>query len=415
MKSNTFKIAVGGKEDVFTIEPENLKTVLSLKFKDYSLGIFTNNGAEWTHSREMLRPNFARDRVRDLDSFESHVKELMENIPTDGSEIDLCDLFFRLTMDASTELLFGESTRTLSSRTEQASGAEFALAFNRAQDFMSWLIRYGRFKIFLSHGQFKKDTKVIHDFVDKYVDKGLARREKILSEPKSDHYLFLDEIVRQTTDRYRIRSELLNILLAGRDTTASLLSNVWWTLARNPQMYARLRQEVSTLDGRQPTFDELREMKFLQAVLKESLRLHPQVPWNFREALVDTVLPLGGGKDGLSPCLVPKGTNVSWSNYAMHRRTDMFGPDAEVFRPERWLEDGLRPGWEYLPFNGGPRVCLGQQFALNEAGYTTARLVQEFSALKPMDPEEPWREMLTLTCVNLGGCKVSMTPATAAH
>ncbi|KAF2157591.1 cytochrome P450 [Myriangium duriaei CBS 260.36] len=426
MGTNTFAIGVSGKTDICTIEPENLKTIQSLRFKDYSLGhgreahfipclgrgVFTNNGTEWQHSREMLRPNFARDRVRDLDTFEVHIRHLLDAIPTDGSVVDLSDLFFRLTMDSSTEFLFGESTGTLTPGLEKASGSQFALAFNRAQEFMSWLVRYGNFAWMVPRRQFKQDIKVIQDFVDTYVEKGLARRSQVLAE-KSDHYLFLDELVRQTTDRYRIRSELLNILLAGRDTTASLLTNVWWIMSKHQNIWNKLKAEVELLGGRHPTFEEMREMKYLQAILKESLRLHPQVAFNFREAVVDTVLPLGGGPDGKSPCLVRKGQNVSWSNYAMHRRTDFFGEDAAEFRPERWIDEGLRPGWEYLPFNGGPRICLGQQFALNEASYTTVRLVQEFSGMISRDPE-PWRESLTLTCVGLGGCKISMIPTSKA-
>jgi cytochrome P450 len=100
----------------------------------------------------------------------------------------------------------------------------------------------------------------------------------------------------------------------------------------------------------------------------------------------------------------------------MHRRKDFFGEDAEEFRPERWLDDpvtgkkGLRTSsWEFLPFNGGPRVCLGQQFALTEAGYTTVRLCQAFSGIESRDPE-PWTEFLMLTCVSLNGAKVVLTP-----
>lgn len=78
--------------------------------------------------------------------------------------------------------------------------------------------------------------------------------------------------------------------------------------------------------------------------------------------MADTVLPLGGGPDGKSPLFIPKGRLVSWSLYTMHRRKDLYGDDAEDFRPERW--DTLRPGWEYLPFNGGPRICLGRESSL---------------------------------------------------
>lgn len=94
-----------------------------------------------------------------------------------------------------------------------------------------------------------------------------------------------------------------------------------------------------------------------------------------------------------------------------------FVKDAEEFKPERWLDDpttgrkGLRPGWEYLPFNGGARICLGQQFALNEASYTTIRLCQAFSDIESRDAGV-WTESLTLTCVNFNGAKVALKPAT---
>lgn len=106
---------------------------------------------------------------------------------------------------------------------------------------------------------------------------------------------------------------------------------------------------------------------------------------------------------------------MGWSVYTMHRRKDYYGEDAEEFRPERWIDDpltgkkGLRPGWEYLPFNGGARICLGQQFALTEASYTTVRMCQAFKAIESRDVR-PWQEGLTLTCVNANGAKVGLTP-----
>lgn len=76
-------------------------------------------------------------------------------------------------------------------------------------------------------------------------------------------------------------------------------------------------------------------------------------------SVVDTVLPLGGGPDGKSPIFVPAGRQVGWHLYTIHRRKDIYGEDAEEFRPERW--ETLRPGWEFLPFNGGPRICIGRK------------------------------------------------------
>ena len=86
------------------------------------------------------------------------------------------------------------------------------------------------------------------------------------------------------------------------------------------------------------------------------------MPVNSREAVRDTVLPVGGGPDGTSPVLVHKGEGVGYCVYAMHRRKDLYGEDAGVFRPERWEGDELKDiGWGYLPFNRGPRVCLGRK------------------------------------------------------
>jgi cytochrome P450 len=122
----------------------------------------------------------------------------------------------------------------------------------------------------------------------------------------------------------------------------------------------------------------------------------------------DTIIPRGGGPDGSGPVFVPKGDVVVYWSYAMHRRTDLYGADADEYRPERW--ETLRPGWEYLPFNGGPRICLGQQYALTEAGYVTVRLLQEFKELVCRD-DGPWRENLTLTLCSLNGTKVGLIPA----
>ena len=378
-------------------------------------GIFTTNGAAWQHSREMLRPNFVRSQVGDLPTFEAHVKHLVAAVPLDGSTVDLSELFFRLTMDSATEFLFGESTESLT----KPSAEGFAESFNRGQDHIANASRWGRWaKLIPANKQWKYDQSFIHNFVDYYVQKNLAKKHELLEQKsnadKSGRYVFIDELTRQTSDPIQIRSELLNILLAGRDTTASLLTNVWYTMSKRPEIWKKLQAEVAALGGEIPDYEQLRNMKYLKAILNESLRLYPVVPANSREAFEDTVLPLGGGRDGSAPLFVKKGDLMLWSVYTMHRRKDFYGEDAEDFRPERWLDDpasgrkGLRPGWEYLPFNGGARICLGQQFALTEASYTTVRLCQAFSGIESRDPE-PWREQLTLTCVNFGGAKVALT------
>jgi cytochrome P450 len=318
----------------------------------------------------MLRPNFVKSQVGDLATFEHHVEHLIQAIPRDGSTVDLQDLFFRLTIDSSTEFLFGESTNCLAPGVSTVSNSKFAEAFNRGQHAIANHARFGKLAVLFPDRQFPQDTKYVHDFVDAFVKIGLARKktldvEKAAVDGGKQRYVFLDELVKQTDDPIAIRAELLNILLAGRDTTASLLSNVWFMLSKRPDVWSSLKAEVDTLNGEQPTFEQMKNMKYLRAVINESLRFHPVVPSNSREALVDTVLPLGGGPDGKSPLFCKKGQVVSWSIYTMHRRKDFYGEDADEFRPERWLDTeekkGLRPGWEFLPFNGGPRICIGRE------------------------------------------------------
>jgi cytochrome P450 len=145
------------------------------------------------------------------------------------------------------------------------------------------------------------------------------------------------------------------------------------------------------------------------------LRMFPPIANNGRMAIRDTVLPVGGGPDGTAPLLVTKGTSVIFSVYVMHRRTDLWGPSAEDFQPERWGSDSEhkgRHGWEYLPFLGGPRICPGQKFASTQIIHVLARLAHEFEELQNLDPNE-WREQWTLSIAPKDGVKVRFVPAAA--
>ena len=131
-------------------------------------------------------------------------------------------------------------------------------------------------------------------------------------------------------------------------------------------------------------------MKYLQAILNETLRLYPVVPFNLRAALRDTTLPRGGGPDGSSPVGMPQGTPIAYSVLTMHRRSDLYPPASPTFSPisefspERWAH-WTPKSWQYLPFNGGPRICIGQQFALTEMAYTIVRVFQRFQLLHEGD------------------------------
>jgi cytochrome P450 len=266
---------------------------------------------------------------------------------------------------------------------------------------------------------FHQSCKRIHDFADYYVNLALTSDFSSLTKidaagsPKRDKYIFLRELAAQTRDPIELRSQLLNILLAGRDTTAGLLGWTFYTLVRHPEIHAKLRAIILDRFGTysQPhsiTFANLKSCTYLQHVLNEILRLYPNVPLNSRRSVRDTTLPRGGGPDGKSPIYIPKSTEINYSVHIMHHRKDVWGEDVEDFKPDRW--EGKKVGWDYLPFNGGPRICLGQQFALTEAGYVIVRLMQRFEVLENMDERKEIRHTLSVT-TSTDGCWVRLKEA----
>ncbi|KAL8677969.1 MAG: hypothetical protein Q9186_005635 [Xanthomendoza sp. 1 TL-2023] len=377
----TFKCNSMGANAVYTIDPENVKTVLSLKFQDYRLGqrredafvpllghgIFTTDGEAWKHSRRLLHPSFARRQIGSLDLYERHLKNLSSLIPQDGcSAVDLQSLFFDFTIDTATELFCGQSSFCLAPEKQVTMSAKFAEAFNRSQRTIANGVALGPVAAVTHTPTFNKDRQTVHGFVDQFVRRALdtqKNKDSTASQGSEDdgeeHASFIDRWAQQVKDPIRLRGELLNVILAGRDTTASLLSNFWFVLAKRPDIWKKLQGEIGFLEGQAPTLDQLKALTYLRYCLNESLRLHPPIPVNFRTSVRDTTLPFGGGADGQSPVMVSAGTLVYYHVYSMHRLESIYGPDAADFKPERW--ESIRPGWGFLPFNGGPRICLGRK------------------------------------------------------
>ncbi|PWY75532.1 cytochrome P450 [Aspergillus heteromorphus CBS 117.55] len=403
------QVSIGGVEMYGTAEPENIKALLATQFQDFGLGsrhreffpllgngIFTLDGAGWTHARGLLRPQFTRDQVADLDLMDGHVARMIDLIPQDGSSFDIQRLFFLLTIDSATHFLFGESVGSMGSsdasileKTAVGDAQGFADAFNTAQEYLAARSRALGFYWLINPKEFREANRRVHEVVDHYVRRALESKRH--PEKQSGRYIFAEALAADNDDPRVLRDNMLNILLAGRDTTASLLSSSFFYLARHPAVWTKLRRAVvgEFGDATHPIGDithaRLKDLRDLRHFLNEVLRLQPPVPLNFRVAQKDTSLPVGGGPDGKSPVYVRKGQLVTYSVYAMHRRTDFYGPDAHEFRPERWEENSKR-GWEYLPFNGGPRICLGQQYALTEASFTLVKLLQRFDRLENAGP-----------------------------
>ncbi|RAL13708.1 cytochrome P450 [Aspergillus homomorphus CBS 101889] len=435
--SPTFSLTgLGGVPIVSTAEPENLKALLATQFHDFCLGtrhrefypllgdgIFTLDGAGWSHARALLRPQFTRDQVADLDLMDGHVSRLIELIPKNGTVFDIQRLFFLLTIDSATHFLFGESVNAMHSsgdtgvleKTAVGGAQGFAKAFSLSQEYLFTRNCFMGLYWLVNPKEFQDANKRVHEVVDHYVRLALAPKKN--PEKSAGRYIFAEALAAETDDPRVLRDNMLNILLAGRDTTASLLSSAFFFLARHPHVWGRLRQTIVEEfgDSAHPrgkiTQARLKDVSYLRYFLNEVLRLLPPVPLNFRVAVKDTSLPMGGGPDGKAPVFVRKGQLVTYSVYAMHRREDIYGPDAKSFRPERWEENASR-GWEFLPFNGGPRICLGQQYALTEASYTLVRLLQHFDRIENAAPtmEEP-RIQFNLTMSHLHGVDIRLYPA----
>lgn len=128
-----------------------------------------------------------------------------------------------------------------------------------------------------------------------------------------------------------------------------------------------------------------------------------------RGCLSPTILPDGGGAEGTQPIYVRSGDAISINFFTLHRDSEIFGPDPEDFRPERWAD--IRPTWEFLPFGGGARHCPAQQLALFWVAYTLVRMLMEYREVRNEDNTEEFVENMKLNMESYNGAKVSLVMA----
>ncbi|KAG8684502.1 hypothetical protein FRC08_013659, partial [Ceratobasidium sp. 394] len=315
---------------------------------------------------------------------------------------DFQSLAQHFTLDSSAEFLFGHSVRSLDSplaypHSPQPNhdSAAFANAFQHVQEHVmtrfSLDVLWPWFELW--RDRTGEDMRVIDSFIKPIMKKKLEEYHTNGDRPieKEDH-TFLDDLIQRTKDEKLIKDQILNILLAGRDSTASTLTFTVYLLAMDPAVIAKLRTEIINHVGpsEYPTPEHFKEMKYLRAVIDETLRLFPPLPINERTSTRPTVLKSSGGKS----FYIPAGANVNFSVMHMQRRKDLWGPDADYFDPERWFDErqkkyvGSNPSI-FLPFNAGPRNCLGQQFAYNIMSFFLVRLLQRFEAIELVPEAQP--------------------------
>jgi len=454
-----------GQHILHTVEPRNVQAVLATRFKDFEngeirhhqfgpllgYGILTSDGPAWEHYRALLKPQFSREQISDLNVAERHVQHLFQALPVNGDGWtegwDILELFYRFTLDVITEFLIGRSVNLQLAALDKAADATQASAeayfrdeFTVAQETLMWRIRMQSLYWLMDSRAFRRACARCRRFIDQYVAIALnpnrlaAEKNARATDRAKEKYVLLDKLAETTQDPIELRDQLLQLLTAGRDTTATSLAFIFWTLARHPEAWMKVRGEVFRIfgaegQGEEITFAKLKSARYVQYVINETLRLYPVAPLNNRIAVRDSVLPVGGGPDGKGPIAVRKGTLVNFSDYIMHRREDIWGKDVLEWKPERWVD--RKHGWEYIPFNGGPRICIGressyavasseakklklttnecpEQFALTEISFVMVRMAQRFEKIEPLDPGEELIKGLRLTLVPRNGVKIRL-------
>ncbi|KAJ1333031.1 cytochrome P450 monooxygenase [Microdochium nivale] len=387
---------LGRQRNIITRDPEHIKTILTTKFSDFGKGddfhrlwkpflgdsIFVTDGPMWQHSRSLIRPMFITEKVSDLETFDRWTQKLLAKLPTSGVAVDIMDLFYRMTLDITTDFLLGATTDSLNNPRN-----EFSVAFNDVQSTMTYLTTIGPLEKFVLRGKLNRDIAKLDEFVMPFIQQALNLPQSELDKlSKSDKgFTFLHSVVRQTRDPQVLRDQIVAVLLAGRDTTAATLSWAFYELSNRPEAWRRLRCEVLDSIGPTgtPTYENLKNMTYLRHTISEILRLYPAVPYNLRTALHDTTLP---GRDGGPEVAVLAGDNVMYSAFVMQRRPELYPPVSDkfahpsIFSPERW-EHWTPNHWQYVPFNGGPRICVGQNFALTEMAFCMVRILQKYEQI----------------------------------
>lgn len=221
---------------------------------------------------------------------------------------------------------------------------------------------------------------------------------------------FLVDMRGADVDDRQLRDDLMTMLIAGHETTAAVLTWAVFLLAQNPSKMKKAQEEVDLVLGKgRPNFELLKELKYIRLIVAETLRLFPQPPLLIRRALKPDTLPGGynGDKNGYP---IPAGTDIFISVYNLHR-SPYFWDNPRDFEPERFqvnkASDGIE-GWDgfdpsrspgalypneiisdfsFLPFGGGPRKCVGDQFALMESTIALAMLLQKFDVQLKGSPE----------------------------
>jgi cytochrome P450 len=370
-------------EQVLVTQSRNFIKHFALRLNRLLLGngLLVSEGDFWLRQRRLIQPAFVRQGVVGYaEVMVSHAERLLADWH-DGDTRDLHADMTRLTLEIAARTLFGadvagdapevgEALRVALARYDKRIGGIYPLP--------AWLPTPGNRRLLRA---VRRLDEVIYRFIRERRESGADRRDVLSLLLRAR-----DEEGGRMTDR-QLRDEAMTLFLAGHETTALALTWTGYLLAQHPPAHDRLLEELrAVLGGRAPEAADLPRLPFTEHVVLESMRLYPPVYAFGREALRDCEV-MGYA--------IPARTTVFMSQWAMHRDPRWFH-EPEKFLPERWA-DGLAqrlPKFAYFPFGGGPRLCVGNTFAMVEAVLVLATLARRFRfELAPGQEIVPWPSM----------------------
>lgn len=392
------RFGILGRQFVLLADPELIREVLVEKAelfpkaqRDVEIlgrflgkGLVTNNGASHRRQRKLAQPAFHHRRIQAYAETMVDYAAAQTDGWHEGEFYDIGEEMRRLTMYIVAKTLFDVDHDEI-----EAFAAGVGVSIHNLQQ-----ISDERFDELFSLPDWlptarNRLDRRSRETLDAAVDQIIAlRRSQAVDGEVPDRgdllsmlMLARDEDGRPMDDQ-QLRDEVVTLFVAGHETTSNALTWTWLLLAQHPGVAAQLHAELDAALGvedsrRLPTLADLSQLPYTLQVIKESMRLYPPV-WvlNTRTASEDTTI---------GEYVVPKGTNVFISQYVMHRQARFF-PDPARFDPARWTPEfeASLPKFAYMPFGGGPRVCIGNSFAMMEAQLLLAAIAQRWDlALLP--------------------------------
>lgn len=329
-------------------------------------GLLTSEGEFWRRQRRLAQPAFHNQRILHYGEIMQRRTAQMLDRWQDGQTLDAHVAMMDLTMEIVAEALFSADVSGDANLVSQAMNVMLENFSRRNRQFFipDWLPTPSRRKFLHS---VKQLDRIVYGFIQ-------ARRSGQTGAGGGDLLDMLlaarDEENTGMTDK-QLRDEVMTLFLAGHETTANALSWTWLLLSQNPEVEARLHRELDrALEGRPPSVSDLPALPFLEQVINESMRLYPPAWVIGRQAIED--VQIGG-------VTFPKDAGVLMSQWVMHHDPRYY-PEPEQFNPDRWAYSSTPkiPQYAYFPFGGGPRLCIGRPFALQEAALVLAGVGQRY-------------------------------------